>query len=241
MTIRTYDVPLLVLTVGAGAIDAVSFLALDQVFTGNMTGNVLLIGFGLAGAPDIPVLNNVLALLAFMLGAVLTGRLTARATGRAKLSRSALAVLAGGTTLTFALAGFWTAVDAPGGVAALITTGLLAVVLGAQAAVARQIGIRDLSTVVITSTLVNLSADSRIAGGTGKAWPRRVGAVVALGSGALVAAILILWVSGSAALLAAGVALAIGTALAAGVRRRELAAPSGTDVGGTGPAAGRPG
>ncbi|MBX7267621.1 DUF1275 domain-containing protein [Micromonospora sp. Llam7] len=219
---RTYDVPLLVLTVGTGAIDGVSFLALGQVFAGNMTGNILLFGFGLAGVPGIPALNNAVALLAFAIGAVLAGRVTRDASGLARLSRSGLTVLAGGTTLTWALAGLWTAAGAPHGPAMLGTTGLLALVLGAQAAVARRIGVPGLSTVVVTSTLVSLCTDSRIAGGTSRGWPRRIGALVAMGSGALVAAILTTRVSGAAALLLAGVMLATGTAMAARVRRREV-------------------
>jgi len=46
---RKYSAALLILTAATGAIDGVSYLALDRVFTGNMTGNVLFIGFGLVG------------------------------------------------------------------------------------------------------------------------------------------------------------------------------------------------
>lgn len=45
---------LLMLTASTGCIDAVSYLALDKVFTGNMTGNVLFIGFSLVGAGNTP-------------------------------------------------------------------------------------------------------------------------------------------------------------------------------------------
>ncbi len=41
---------LLVLTVLAGVVDAVSILSLARVFVANMTGNVVFIGFALAGA-----------------------------------------------------------------------------------------------------------------------------------------------------------------------------------------------
>ncbi|KFD43282.1 hypothetical protein IU11_12880, partial [Cellulosimicrobium sp. MM] len=61
---RPYVAGLLVLTVATGVVDAVSYLALDQVFTGNMTGNVLFVGFAAAGAGGIPLLNNVVALVA---------------------------------------------------------------------------------------------------------------------------------------------------------------------------------
>ena len=46
---------LLVLTFTTGLIDAVSYLALGRVFTANMTGNVVLLGFGIAGIGGLPV------------------------------------------------------------------------------------------------------------------------------------------------------------------------------------------
>ena len=39
-----------VLTFVTGVVDAVGFLALDRVFTGNMTGNIVILGMGVAGA-----------------------------------------------------------------------------------------------------------------------------------------------------------------------------------------------
>jgi hypothetical protein len=44
---------LLAMTVVTGIVDAVSFLALGRVFTANMTGNLVLIGFAFAGAPGL--------------------------------------------------------------------------------------------------------------------------------------------------------------------------------------------
>ncbi len=41
---------LLLLTVVTGIVDAVSYLGLGHVFTANMTGNVVLLGFAAAGA-----------------------------------------------------------------------------------------------------------------------------------------------------------------------------------------------
>ncbi|MFJ6200083.1 YoaK family protein [Micromonospora sp. NPDC092111] len=223
---KTYEVPLLVLTAATGAIDGVSYLALDRVFTGNMTGNVLFIGFGLAGVSGLPALNNLVALLTFMLGAVLAARLTRGAPGPARLPRSGLAVLVAGSVGTLVLAGLWLGTGAPGHGAMLVTTGLLALVLGAQAAAVRHIGIRDLSTVVVTMTMVHLSTDSRAAGGVGASWARRFGAISAMGLGAFVSAVLTLRVDGAVALLVAGGLMAVGTGLIAVVRRREVAAGS---------------
>ena len=42
---------LLGFTVVTGVVDAVSFLFLGRVFVANMTGNVVFIGFAVAGAP----------------------------------------------------------------------------------------------------------------------------------------------------------------------------------------------
>ncbi|WFE97211.1 YoaK family protein [Micromonospora sp. WMMD987] len=228
---KRYELPLLVLTAATGAVDGVSYLALDRVFTGNMTGNVLFIGFGLAGVSGLPVLNNLVALLAFMLGAVLAARLTRGAPGPAKLPAAGLAILVGGSVLSLALAGVWLGSGPPSHGAMLVTTALLALVLGAQAAAVKHIGIRDLSTVVVTMTMVNLSADSRAAGGPGTAWLRRFGAITAMGLGAFVAAVLTLRVNGAVALLVAGVLLALGTTLIAVIRHREVAAATPTDDG----------
>src|SRR5580700_11517436 len=66
---------LLAMTAVTGIIDAVSFLALGRVFTANMTGNVVLLGFAFAGAPGLSISRSAVALLAFLSGAVLGGRL----------------------------------------------------------------------------------------------------------------------------------------------------------------------
>src|SRR5438067_11522324 len=60
---------LLALTFTTGIVDAVSYLALGRVFTANMTGNVMLLGFGIAGSGGLLVLAPVISLASFMLGA----------------------------------------------------------------------------------------------------------------------------------------------------------------------------
>ena len=42
--------PLLLLTATTGLVDAVAFLGLGHVFTANMTGNIVFLGFAVAGA-----------------------------------------------------------------------------------------------------------------------------------------------------------------------------------------------
>jgi len=219
---REYTTALLVLTAATGAVDGVSYLALDRVFTGNMTGNVLFVGFGLVGAADIPVLNNLVALLAFLLGAVLGSRVTRRgAGGPVRLPAASMGVQLAVVVGTFVLAGAWFAVGSLGRTEMVVVTGVLALLLGAQAAAVRHVGIRDLSTVVVTMTMVNLAADSRLAGGAGAAWVRRVGAVLTMGLGALAAAALIRYLGGPWALLLAGLLTAVSTALLHRARRAD--------------------
>jgi uncharacterized membrane protein YoaK (UPF0700 family) len=57
------------LTASTGIVDAVSLLALGHVFTANMTGNVLFLGFALAGGQRFSIPRSSMALIAFLLGA----------------------------------------------------------------------------------------------------------------------------------------------------------------------------
>ena len=219
---REYTAALLVLTAATGAVDGVSYLALDRVFTGNMTGNVLFIGFGLMGVQGIPVLNNLVALLTFLLGAALGSRLTRRGSdGAVKLPASSMAVLLGTGVGTLALAGVWLVLGRLGTTEMIVITGVLALLLGAQASAVKHIGIRDLSTVVVTMTMVNLAADSRLAGGAGAAWFRRVGAIVTMGLGALASAAVVRYVGGAYALVLAGVLMLVALGLLHRARRAD--------------------
>ena len=69
---------MLVLTFTTGINDAVGYLGLDKVFTGNMTGNVVVLGMALAGGSALPVLGPALALVGFMAGAAIAGRVLKR-------------------------------------------------------------------------------------------------------------------------------------------------------------------
>lgn len=223
---RQYTTALLILTASTGAVDGVSYLALDRVFTGNMTGNVLFIGFGLVGIRGIPVLNNLVALLTFMIGAVLASRITRAGGGQLRLPASSVVLLMIGALLTLALSALWILLGRLDTPIMIVVTGLLALLLGAQAAAVKHIGIRDLSTVVVTMTMVNLSTDSRLAGGLGTSWLRRLGAILTMGLGALGSAAVTLHVGGAYALLLAGIIMAVGAVTmgrARGMDARQVA------------------
>src|ERR1700744_4415457 len=72
-------VPMMVaLTVLSGLVDAVSYLKLGHVFVANMPANVVFLGFAHAGAGELSVAASLLALAAFLLGALAAGWLGAR-------------------------------------------------------------------------------------------------------------------------------------------------------------------
>src|SRR3979411_3202679 len=62
-------------TAVVGLVDAVSYIGLGHVFTANMTGNIVLLGFAFAGVPGLSALRSLTALAAFLVGAVIGGRL----------------------------------------------------------------------------------------------------------------------------------------------------------------------
>jgi uncharacterized membrane protein YoaK (UPF0700 family) len=72
----------------------------------------------------------------------------------------------------------------------LILIAALAASFGVQNATARQFGIQELSTTVLTATIVGIGFDSRLAGGTGSRAKLRYGVVLAMCGGAVVAATL---------------------------------------------------
>ncbi len=215
---------MLALTFSTGVVDAVGYLGLDRVFTANMTGNVVILGMALTGAEDLPVLGPSLALVAFVLGAALVGRALRRAakgwttacTLVIALVGAGLAVLAGVT------AALGDAIPVQEGEtpppAALVVTSTLGLLMGAQAAAARRLAVKDVTTVVVTSTLTGLAADSRLAGGTGEGWRRRLGAVVLILAGAAAGAALLRWHVGAGLAVAALITLV--SALLGHVRAR---------------------
>jgi uncharacterized membrane protein YoaK (UPF0700 family) len=195
---------LLVLTFTTGIVDAVSFLGLGRVFTANMTGNVVLLGFGIAGAGGLPIAAPFASLGAYALGAVGGGRV-ARHVGRERLLTTGLAievallasaaVLAAATTIT------------PGAVAAYVLIVVLAFVMGLRSACIRRLGASDISTVVLTMLLVDLASESPFAGGSGLGTVRRSSAVFLMGAGALAGALLLRVDMALPLALAAGLAL----------------------------------
>ncbi|MFJ3641930.1 YoaK family protein [Streptomyces sp. NPDC090108] len=207
-------VVLLALTVVSGLIDAVSYLGLGRVFTANMTGNVVVLGFAAAGAPGFSVPHTATSLGCFLAGAASGGRLAARCRpgSRRRWARVTLAVEALLVGVSAAIAYAWP--DRAPTVYALIA--LTAYAMGLRNATVRKLGVPDLTTTVLTMTLTGLAADSRLGDGTDRRSPRRTAAVCAMFAGALLGAWLVLHHGLGLPLLIAAAASAVLAAVASG-------------------------
>jgi uncharacterized membrane protein YoaK (UPF0700 family) len=206
--------PLLVgLTVVTGLVDAVSYVALGHVFVANMTGNVVFLGFALAGAPGLSVGAAIVAAAAFLAGATAGGRIgTVLGAHRGHTLRAAAATSGALVLLAAIVAAVAGDPVSSGARYALIV--ILGLAMGVQNAIARRLAVPDLTTTVLTLTLTGIAADSRLAGGSGGHPARRLVAVAAMFAGALVGALLVINVDLALPLAIAG-ALLVVVALAA--------------------------
>jgi uncharacterized membrane protein YoaK (UPF0700 family) len=196
--------PLLIgLTVITGLVDAFSYLTLGHVFVANMTGNVVFLAFGLVGVGGFTVVTSLVAIGAFILGALGGGLFRSRLSPRL---RRQLAV-ATGTQLLLLVAGVILCAVAGGAIEGGLRYGLvavLAVAMGIQNATARGLAVPDLTTTVLTMTITGIAADTRAAGGTGSRAGRRLISIAAMLGGAVVGAVLILRGQVIASLVVAG-------------------------------------
>jgi len=215
---RIHLVLMLVLTFTTGINDAVGYLGLDKVFTGNMTGNVVILGMAISGVDGLPVLGPALALAGFLLGAAIGGRALKKAAApwtsatTGMLVFVALAMFGSATVL-------WVAGEDLRHSTMVMVTTTCALSLGVQAATARHIAVRDVTTVVVTSTITGLAADSWLGNGRGGGFLRRATAVVLMGLGATVGALL-LYIDGAWGLALAGTLITL-VAIAGETHRRH--------------------
>jgi uncharacterized membrane protein YoaK (UPF0700 family) len=190
---KTMVYALLAMTIVTGLVDAVSFLSLGRVFTANMTGNVVILAFATARVSGLSIARSSTALLSFLVGAILGGRIMARANAEAQIQFAAQAFL---LEIAFLLAASFCAIGYRGHLLedsfqrfALIA--LMALAMGTRNAAVRKLAIPDLTTTVLTLTITGIAADSSIANGTNPRLARRVGSVAAMFLGAALGAVII--------------------------------------------------
>lgn len=186
-TSRQTIAALLSLTAGTGVIDAVSYLGLGHVFVANMTGNIVFLGFAANPSSGLSAALALIALAAFMFGALVGGAVGHRMAGSSTWPMSVLLAQA-------ALLGVVAAAGAAFGIATLgrpVVVAALAFAFGLQNSTARRMAVADLTTTVLTLTVTGLAADSRVAGGPGAKPVRRLASIATMLAGAIIGALLV--------------------------------------------------
>ncbi|HZU46444.1 MAG TPA: YoaK family protein [Mycobacterium sp.] len=180
---------LLLLTFATGIVDAISVLVLGHVFVANMTGNVIFLGFWFVPGSGVDLTAAVVAFGGFLVGTIVGGRLArhlgqqtrlwlAAALGTEIVMLMVLSLLAGTGVLGY-----------HDNTKLILIVGL-GLTFGVQNATARQFGIQELTTTVLTSTIVGIGFDSRLAGGTGHREKLRYSVVFTMCGGAVLGATL---------------------------------------------------
>lgn len=181
---------LLALTFVTGIIDAVSFLALGQIFAAMQTGNVIFLGLGIAGAGGAPVLAPLVTIAAFVVGggcAALLGRRLGALSGTGIAIALGIEVVLLATTAVLAAATEIT----PGELAAYVTVALLALTMGLRNTLVRGFGGPNLATTVLNLTVTALTTPAPLNLASNSDLGQRAAAFVALLAGAASGALLL--------------------------------------------------
>ncbi len=209
------------LTFVTGVVDAASYLEFGHVFVANMTGNIVFLGFALAGAKGVSAIASMVALAVFLVGAAAGGWLGARnaehrghALRAASVAQLALIAIALGVVLAIG-----EPLSSAGRYALLVP---LALAMGVQNAVAQRLAVPELTTTVLTRTLTGIASEASFLGGPGAKFGRRGLAVAAMLLGALTGGLLVLHVAIAGA-FAVALAVVVAVALAAHVLSRTQA------------------
>lgn len=212
---RLADALALLLTVAAGATDALAYLGLGGVFTANMTGNLVLLGIAGSHGADLHVARAAAATLAFAAGLVLAFRVTRDLPAGALWPRRITLTLTVGLLCQVAFLAGWAAVDAePSEEWDVALVALSALAMGVQTACARRVALAGITTTFVTGTLTSIAESA--AHGSARHVPRRLAVLLALVVGALAGALLLRYAPITAAVLPAALValtLVLGTRL----------------------------
>jgi uncharacterized membrane protein YoaK (UPF0700 family) len=188
------DVLLFALTLATGAVDAVSWLGLDKVFSAFMTGNFAFLAFRTAGAPGPSMPRVAAAILAFGLGALVTARIVGptRESGLVWPRRVTVA-LGAVVAAELAFLAFWISVsghpDANAGERLIV---VLALAMGMQTGAVFSLGVRAVFTTATTATWAVLMADVVSWSSTRSERRRLAAVIVGLFAGAMAGTFLLL-------------------------------------------------
>jgi uncharacterized membrane protein YoaK (UPF0700 family) len=154
------DALLLALTFIAGWVDALAYVSLGRVFTGNMTGNLVLLGINAGEDQLVAAGRSIIAVVCFALGALMGGVITRDRRMAGTWRRSVTFTLTTEAVLLLAFTFGWLATrnraDPPVGD---VLVALGAAAMGLQSAAARRMSVSGISTTAVTSTLSSLMTE----------------------------------------------------------------------------------
>jgi uncharacterized membrane protein YoaK (UPF0700 family) len=151
-------VALVALTIASGSLDVTAFLRLGGVFASIMTSNLIFLGLAAVKAEADLGEHCLTALVGYIIG-VGIGSAIARPSGHeSRLGTTRLSVLLSVEFLVLAVFGAWWVIDVaqPHGWQQLTLLGAVAMAMGLQTAVARELGDPDVGTTYLTGTLTGL-------------------------------------------------------------------------------------
>jgi uncharacterized membrane protein YoaK (UPF0700 family) len=187
VTTRVHNLLLALLAGAAGAVDALSFLRLGEVFTANMTGNTVLLGIAAGQREGARVLHSVTALVGFavgvLVGAIVSGR-GARSEGdpwprRVVLTLGIELVILVGLSL-----GWLATAGEPGGIVQYGLIVAAALAMGLQSGAVGGVALPGVATTYVTGVLTGLVTHVAVGGASGGSLLRRAVVLVALLAGA---------------------------------------------------------
>ena len=159
LPIRVRNGAAMFLAAASGATDAIGYLALGNVFTSAMTGNLALLGIALAHGDGERIGRVVVSLICYMAGAAIGARIARTPEPGDPVWPSAITrALAIEAVFFVAYAGVWWAVGAGGGIYAMaVLLGLGAIALGIQSSAMQRFDNRlGLNTTFVSGALIKL-------------------------------------------------------------------------------------
>ena len=182
------------LTFVTGLVDAGSYVAMGHVFTANMTGNIVFLGFAFGGVQQLSIGRSAAALGFALVGGLLAGKLDSQLGKRLRNLWLAAALGIEALLLLGAMAASWY-IEGPGerfGSTALYgIIALTALGMGIRNGTIRRLAVPELTTTVLTLTVAALAFDFSLTPGGNPRWRRRVGSILMMCSGAFVGVLLL--------------------------------------------------
>jgi uncharacterized membrane protein YoaK (UPF0700 family) len=207
----TLTAAITLLALGSGAVDALSFAALGEVFTGVMTGNLILLGVSAGRTEFAAAVPAVVAIAAYIVGVYGAARWL-RGTHAddtdpwpTRVTAAISAVLVAQTTVLV----WWLATSAHPGLAVRdVLVGLSAVAMGMQSAAVNAVSVPGAATTYLTGTLTFLTTELATTGAP-LTMRRRVAVLIAALAGAVLEAVLLTWARPTAPALPFATTLAV--------------------------------